>query len=332
MRTEKIMYQSINDDNVILTNNFNISQLREERLPEKLNQDFIKEINRRIFAGVEIADYAPGTFRHASEPGSLNLSSRNLKSQNDRQIFSMRSFMDATALKRLDSTLASIQPESLKQLDTAEFVQKISEIYAGLDYIHPFQDGNSRTFRTFTQMVAHNVGFKLNWRKISCSQFLRDELYCARSIEANRLAAADPAQAHVKDFVLNMLDDLSDKRDLNQLLSEERIITPYRALDFQKAVQQCFNTAGNDLMQLKNQLLLSCRTLSEQYHEIKDPLRELAAFINSAVKDHKDVQGSQACVKVLTAFYQDLDAGKTAFTLKSAEMELSKVYKTASRR
>ena len=320
LRIEKIMYQSINDDHVILINTLNISQLRKETLPEKLNRDTVKEINRRIFAGVEVADYTPGTFRNAAEPGSFNLSSRNLKSQNDRQIFSMRSFMDESALKRFDFTLGTIQPELFKQLNTAEFTQKISEIYANLDYTHPFLDGNSRTFRTFTQMAAKSAGFDLNWDRVAESQFLRDELYCARSIEANRLAAADPAQSHVRENVLNMLDDLSDKRDLNQLLSEERIITPYRALAFKHAVQQCFNTAGNDLLQLKNQLLLSCRTLSEQYQEIEAPLRELAKYINTAVKAHNDVHGAQTCIKVLTAFYWDLETGETDFMLKHEEV------------
>ena len=127
----------------------------------------------------------------------------------------------------------------------SEFIAQISAIYARLDYTHPFWDGNSRTFRTLMEMAAHEAGFDLNWDQISASQALRDALYCARSIEANRLALKDPAQAHVRESVENMLEALSDQRSLSELLTQEEIVTPIRAFRRALTLQATSPCASN---------------------------------------------------------------------------------------
>lgn len=329
-----MIYPSINHKEVVSINNANILILREDHLPINLNRETVKEINRRIFDGVQVTGYTPGTFRRAEKPGSFNLSSRILVSQNDRQIFSMRSLMDENALKRLDTALYALRPDRLKMLNTDEFTKQISVIYANLDYTHPFIDGNSRTFRTFTEMAAQDAGFDLNWDKISFNQYLRDELYCARSIEVNRLALSDPDQSANKEYISNMLAELQDKRDLNQLLKQERIITPTRAIAFQKGVQQCFNHAQMDALQFKHELLEICRQLSVQYPEIKPPLIQLSGFLNTMINDKNDLQAYQnLSLKVLPAFYKELEAGKVDISLENtANVQNAKNTKSASRR
>ena len=305
-----MIYQHINEKEVLSANYNNIRLLLRGHLSRLINQETIKELNKSIFAGIAVKNYTPGTFRQPSQPEDFNISSRILKSQDDRQIYSMRSLMNEKALQRFDNALALINPENLKHLTTKEFTQQICSIYATLDYTHPFQDGNSRTFRTFTQMAAKDSGFKLDWQKIASNQYLRDELYCARSIEVNRLAIVDPDQSSHKEFVNNMLEDLSDKRDLAGLFVQQKIITPYRALDFKHEIQNCFNFAKNSPDAFKSAFKLSCLNLSKRHPEIDTALKQINSAIDTTIKNKEDIKGYQVSAHIiLPAFYTLLDKG-----------------------
>ena len=305
-----MIYQHINEKEVLSANYNNIRLLLKNSLSQPITQETVKELNRKIFAGIEVKNYVPGTFRHPSLPTDFNISSRLLKSQNDRQIYSMRSLMDTKALQRFDNALSLLNPDNLKHLTTKEFTKQICSIYAVLDYTHPFQDGNSRTFRTFTQMAAKEAGFKLDWLKIASSQHLRDELYCARSIEVNRLAIADQDQASHKEFISNMLDDLSDKRDLSGLFTQQKLIIPFRAIDFKQEIQNCFNLAKNNPEAFKSAFTLSCQNLSKRHPEIDTALKQINTAIAATIKSKEDIKGYQVSAHIiLPAFYKLIDQG-----------------------
>lgn len=308
-----MIYANLNTREVISANLDNIALLLAEQLPATINRETVLELNRRIFAGIEVAGYTPGTFRPASDPGAFNISSRNLPSQSNRQIFSMRSLVDEAALARFDQALTELTPNRLKPLSTSEFIAQISAIYARLDYTHPFWDGNSRTFRTLMEKAAHEAGFDLNWNHIASSQALRDALYCARSIEANRLALKDPAQAHVRESVENMLEALSDQRSLSELLAQEEIVTPIRALALIKAIQESFNAASHEPMRFQQHLSQACRKLSIQYPEITAALTQLTCFMEAKISH--DPRGYHTLLHlVLPAFYRVIASGQTTIT------------------
>lgn len=123
----------LNSREVVSTNLDNIALMHQGHLPNALNRAAVMELNCRIFAGIEVTGYTPGTFRPASPPGAFNISSRSLPSQGNRLIFSMRSLVDAAALARFDQALAELTPNRLKPLSTSEFIAQISAIYARLD-------------------------------------------------------------------------------------------------------------------------------------------------------------------------------------------------------
>ncbi len=56
----------------------------------------------------------------------------------------------------------------------------LANLYAELDYEHPFVEGNSRTLRTFCQQLANKHGIRLDWSVISDK---KDEFYRARDVE-----------------------------------------------------------------------------------------------------------------------------------------------------
>lgn len=61
--------------------------------------------------------------------------------------------------------------------------KKISWLYSSLDHLHPFEDGNSRTLREFTRLVADKAGYDLDWSKTNKEIHSREELYKARDFE-----------------------------------------------------------------------------------------------------------------------------------------------------
>ncbi len=58
----------------------------------------------------------------------------------------------------------------------------MAQLYANLDYLHPFSEGNSRTLRTFTRQLAREAGFDLNWSPSNADGLARDQLYRARDV------------------------------------------------------------------------------------------------------------------------------------------------------
>ena len=49
----------------------------------------------------------------------------------------------------------------LKGLSKWEFSEAMAKLYADLDTVHPFREGNSRTLRTFTRLLARELA--LSW-------------------------------------------------------------------------------------------------------------------------------------------------------------------------
>ena len=91
-----------------------------------------------------------------------------------------------------DDKLNAILSDSIPKIQAAknvdEFASDMADMYARLDYQHPFAEGNSRTLRTFTHMVAQDAGFELDWSNTGVDRFKRAELYVARDmhmIDAN---------------------------------------------------------------------------------------------------------------------------------------------------
>lgn len=91
-------------------------------------------------------------------------------------------------MRMLRDTLRSSDPCVLRKLDTESFAREIGRIYSNLDYIHPFEEGNSRTLREFTRQLALESGYDLDWSIFNASPIGRDLLYVARDLSVDRIA------------------------------------------------------------------------------------------------------------------------------------------------
>ncbi|UZB06181.1 Fic family protein (plasmid) [Xanthomonas citri pv. fuscans] len=215
-----------------------IVELRVAPVGGAFDVDHLKEINRRIFQdlpGLGFDDVTPGRFRDAVPAGVDWVKHRQLETANVTSHVCY-SDMDAKAIGRLGETLGRADPKRLRQMKTGPFVQELASLYAELDYIHPFRDGNSRTLREFTRELAEASGFHLQWEYFGQNKGGRDALYVARDRSVNELALPNiKAEVTRRDVVFSM-DQLEGNKDLAGLLKDagHHLVRPARADAFQR--------------------------------------------------------------------------------------------------
>lgn len=106
----------------------------------------LKEIHRYLFN--EVYDFA-GEFRE-----------ENLAKDDFR--FASCEFISS----ELDRILEDLQDLSVfKELSTAEIADKLAYIMSELNVVHPFREGNGRTYREFIRQLASELGYSLDWSK-----------------------------------------------------------------------------------------------------------------------------------------------------------------------
>ncbi len=142
------------------------------------DEDHLREVHRRIFQ--DLPHHRPGEIR-PDAPGHQKY--RALESSSFRYpvAYALRLEIDT----RLGPTLAGVKTDiGLRSPDTLAFSERMAKLYADLDHLHPFSEGNSRTLRSFTRQLALEVGKrKLDWGTSGADAHSRDNLYQARDFE-----------------------------------------------------------------------------------------------------------------------------------------------------
>ena len=197
----------------------------------------LREINRRLFQdlpGLGYTDVAPGEYRPPVEGDGDWYKMRSLEGVAAYSTVAY-SRMDDGAKRAIDITLDNADPDRLQHLDTAAFTREVADLYTRLDYLHPFPDGNSRTLRAFTEQLADESGFDLDWSRFAQSQGGRSTLYVARDLSVNRLALNEISSHETQQKVTLTLDMFEGNRDLGDLLDDA--IRPNRAIAFEQLSQ-----------------------------------------------------------------------------------------------
>jgi len=75
--------------------------------------------------------------------------------------------------RNLQGTLAKLAAEDhLKGLSGNAFAQRAAYYLGELNSIHPFREGNGRTQREFMRELAANVGYRINWNRVTREQMI----------------------------------------------------------------------------------------------------------------------------------------------------------------
>lgn len=150
----------------------------------------LREIHRRIFQDIprlSLSDVKPGEYRAETPAGFDRIKYRKLETR--KEILPVAySSMSSRWIDRIEKVLEEKSPRELSKLNTVEFANAMGNLYAELDYIHPFDDGNSRALREFTRELAKESGYELDWEHFNTNGFGRDVLYVARDKSVNEIA------------------------------------------------------------------------------------------------------------------------------------------------
>lgn len=300
---------SLNSEIALYHCNSRIKELEKSQLPEHVDSQYIKNLNANIFQDMASLgiEYPAGQFRAPSPVGDLNISLRPLS--NGASIYCMRSFMDDKAKARFENVLDEIDASRYGKMTTADITKKLSELYTALDYTHPFVDGNSRTFRTFTRQVAKASGYELDWNKTAQLASRRDDLYCARALGAARQAISDPSQKQFEDYIRNMMEDInypSPRKELGELFDSLHMITPFRALEFKAQIQKSIDCAGNDARKFERDCTARLAELGGKFPEIKNDMLQASAALQAEFKRHEPLKAYSMSLRVLLPAYGDL--------------------------
>ncbi len=199
-----------------------ITELELVPVRGKFDIAHLKEVHRRIFQDLPshgINELPPGEFRQQVESGEIWKKERAFKTLNiDYTV--VYSNMDAQAHEQLNKVLEKAAPENLKTLGHAEFSKTIAKIYSEIDYIHPFKDGNSRTLRAFTQQLASESGYAIEWDKCSINQAEIEKFYKARDISVHKVALQHTQNETLKRHYSLTLNYIGEKDDLSELMKE----------------------------------------------------------------------------------------------------------------
>jgi cell filamentation protein len=150
-------------------------------LPDRFDAAALRETHRYIFQDFPdfgLTDPPPGQFREYLL--DADWSKKRMLPSIGELSFVCYSPMAKSDLADLDKALKAAQPDTLRKLKPKEFAIAISTLYAHLDYVHPFHEGNSRCLRAFTEQIARASGYHLDWERFNRSERSRDFLCIAR--------------------------------------------------------------------------------------------------------------------------------------------------------
>ncbi|MCL6230267.1 BID domain-containing T4SS effector [Bartonella bilalgolemii] len=137
--------------------------LLQEPNPERFDSSYLKYLHSRLFQHTfEWAGCTrdvPFTFSDGTTAIMLNMS----KSDSDVKFASGRKIEES--LKLFDLTLA--QKNNLQGLSRKEFVHDAAKLFAAINYIHPFREGNGRTQRVFFVKLARAAGHRLDFSAVT---------------------------------------------------------------------------------------------------------------------------------------------------------------------
>jgi len=166
-------------------------------------------------------------YREQSPPGLDRVKFRKLETGDDRHPVAYSS-MSSGCIGRLERALEQMaNPLELSRLNTAEFAEGMGKLYAELDYIHPFDDGNSRTLREFTRQLAGESGTEICWERFGRDKAGRDLLYIARDKSVNEIAVLHVEGESTRRAIGMSIAWRRGSRDMPDLLRD--IIRPHRA-------------------------------------------------------------------------------------------------------
>lgn len=273
----------MSDDKEIRFNNAvneNMLRLFEKGLPGNYDLEHLKRFNRELLSGTE-KTYG-GVLRSPVPEGFIYQRDREVMLSDNKKhiVTTVHSGMTDKDRTKLALLMKSLDPASDKRLLTVDFAHKISEFYVRSDYIHPFNDVNTRTLTLFISQYSRECGFVTPFDLGSDYFKNRDLFYISRARSVNRHAVkfADSKTMHAVER--NMAEFTGYPYFSDFLLSHTY---PERA--------KAFNYLLNDISASSDTMSAFCMNLKSsapfvihKYPELKEPSESLLHTLNAVIQ------------------------------------------------
>ena len=90
---------------------------------------------------------------------------------------------------RIFSRLASLH--YFRGLKRDVFVRELADLYASINYLHPFREGNGRTQRLYFRQLALRAGYKLNFASLDSDRMMLATIHAASGIQDSLIQILD---------------------------------------------------------------------------------------------------------------------------------------------
>ena len=152
------------DENETLIVGVKTLQFELAPFPEPLDFNYYKRLHQFLFG--ELYEWA-GTVR------SVDLSKQHTRFCAASEIESLAGRMFA----RVE------QMNYLCGLSREDFINELTDFYAGVNYLHPFREGNGRAQRLYFRQLAQRAGYKLDFAAADSDRMMIATIHAASGIE-----------------------------------------------------------------------------------------------------------------------------------------------------
>ncbi|WP_459203458.1 Fic/DOC family protein (plasmid) [Ralstonia pseudosolanacearum] len=128
-----------------------IQELREKSIRGDYDLAHLQAIHKQVFKDV---------YAWAGEVRNVDIAKGPA---GDRTLFTFKEDIPQKAAE-IQATIKAAN--HLRGLDKEQFSNKMAEVYAGVNEMHPFREGNGRSTREFVSQLAKEAGYQLDYSKV----------------------------------------------------------------------------------------------------------------------------------------------------------------------
>lgn len=128
-----------------------IQELREKPIQGDYDLAHLQAIHKQIFKDV---------YEWAGEVRTVDIAKGPA---GDRTLFTFKEDIPKKAVE-VHATIK--EANYLRGMDREQFANKMADVYAGVNEMHPFREGNGRSTREFIGQLAREAGYQLDYSKV----------------------------------------------------------------------------------------------------------------------------------------------------------------------
>lgn len=161
-------------------------------------------------------------------------------------VISVHSHMTEADINELCSTLQELNTDRNTDIMTGQFTRKLAAIYVKCDYIHPFNDANTRTLSAFLSQYSRKCGFLTPFELTYSSPEKKNDFYIARALSESTYGLALLDMTHDEEhkrILKNNMELFKDRQNFAQFLNTNTYPVP--AFEFKQFIDYISDNSEN---------------------------------------------------------------------------------------